>query len=81
MPNRLPAHLVRPVAYAIGKVVRVHRRKQKLSQEQFAELSGFHRTQIGFLERGERTPSVETVIAAARALKLRASDLLREAGY
>lgn len=81
MPNHPPAYLLRPVAYAIGRTVRAHRQKQKLSQEQFAGLSGVHRTQVGFLERGERTPGIETVVVAARALRMRASDLLREAGY
>jgi transcriptional regulator with XRE-family HTH domain len=81
MASRLPSRLARPLAYAIGQVVRAHRRERKLSQEQFAELAGFHRTQIGFLERGERTPNVQTMVDAARALKMHASDLLREAGY
>ena len=47
----------------------------------FAELTGHHRTYIGFLERGERSPNIETVQRVAQALGLNASDLLREAGY
>jgi transcriptional regulator with XRE-family HTH domain len=69
------------MAIAIGKVIRIKRLAQGLSQEQFADLAGVHRTQAGFLERGERTPSVFTVAQAARALKMLASDLLREAGF
>lgn len=52
-----------------------------LSQEQFAELTGHHRTYIGFLERGERSPNVSTLQRVAEALELNASDLLQEAGY
>ena len=81
MAPRPPSNLGRPLARAIGQVVRAHRINLKLSQEQFAEAAGFHRTQVGFLERGERTPNVQTVVDAASALNLRASDLLREAGY
>jgi transcriptional regulator with XRE-family HTH domain len=47
----------------------------------FAELTGHHRTYIGFLERGERSPNVETLQRVAQAFGLNASDLLREAGY
>lgn len=71
----------RTLARAIGRVVRERRTARGLSQEAFALLAGFHRTQVGFIERGERTPSVNTVADAARALNVRASDLLREAGY
>ena len=52
-----------------------------LSQEKFAELTEHHRTYIGFLERGERSPNVATLQRVATALKMKASDLLREAGY
>ena len=52
-----------------------------LSQEAFSELTGHHPNYIGFLERGERSPNVETLQRVAEALELNASDLLREAGY
>lgn len=78
-PGSSPAD--RTLARAIGRVVRERRTARKLSQEAFAQLAGFHRTQVGFIERGERTPNVQTVADAARALDVRASDLLREAGY
>ena len=71
----------REMAAAIGKAIRARRMAQGLSQEQFAELAGVHRTQAGFLERGERTPSVYTVAQAARALNTVASELLKQAGY
>nr|WP_133795647.1 helix-turn-helix transcriptional regulator [Prosthecobacter fusiformis] len=57
------------------------REERGLSQEDFAALTGHHRTYVGFLERGERSPNIETVERIALALELRASDLLREAGY
>jgi transcriptional regulator with XRE-family HTH domain len=53
----------------------------EISQEKFAELSEHHRTYIGFLERGERSPNVNTLQRVANALGTSASELLREAGY
>lgn len=76
----LPANS-KEIARKLGRVVRAYREARGLSQEDFAELTGHHRTYIGFLERGERSPNVETVHRIARALEMKASDLLREAGY
>jgi len=69
------------IAWNLGRVVRGYREARGLSQEDFAELTGHHRTYIGFLERGERSPNVETVHRIACALGMKASDLLKEAGY
>lgn len=69
------------IAKALGLVIRKERENLKLSQEDFAELTGHHRTYVGMLERGERSPNVVTLQLIAEALKMNASDLLREAGY
>jgi len=65
----------------VGKAVRRKREELGLSQEDFAELTGHHRTYIGFLERGERSPNIHTLNRVAEALQMKVSDLLREAGY
>ncbi len=44
-------------------------------------LIGVHRTQIGFVERGENTASIYALAVIAKGLGTRASDLLREAGF
>lgn len=64
----------------LGKTIRALREEKKVSQEQFAEMTGHHRTYIGFLERGERTPNVVTLKRVASALKMKTSELLRLAG-
>jgi transcriptional regulator with XRE-family HTH domain len=71
----------RKIACELGRVVRRRRESLGLSQEKFAELSDHHRTYIGLFERGERSPNVETLHRVAAALGVKASDLLREAGY
>lgn len=70
----------RAMARAVGKVIRKHRVARGLSQEGFADLIGVHRTQIGFVERGENTASIYTLAVFADGLGTRASELLKEAG-
>jgi ribosome-binding protein aMBF1 (putative translation factor) len=76
-----PPEKSRKIARDLGHIVRCKREQLGLSQEKFAELTEHHRTYIGFLERGERSPNVATLHRVAKALKMKASDLLREAGY
>ena len=68
-------------ALAVAKVLRVHRHALGLSQEAFAERVDLSKNYIGNLERGEYEPSVSTLARAAKQFNLKASDLLREAGY
>ena len=51
-----------------GAVVRARRHAAGLSQEALAVAAGLDRTYISMLERGERTPSLGTVLLLARAL-------------
>lgn len=51
-----------------GRAVRLQRTRLGLSQEQFAELVGLHRTYVGGIERGERNVSLLNIAAIARAL-------------
>ncbi len=48
--------------------IKRERSKLNLSQEEFAELTGFHRTYIGMLERGERNISLTNLERIANAL-------------
>jgi transcriptional regulator with XRE-family HTH domain len=64
---------------AIATVIRERRLARKLSQEKLAELSNLDRTFISMLERGVRQPTVATLFAIAKALGIRASDIVRDA--
>jgi transcriptional regulator with XRE-family HTH domain len=47
-----------------------------LSQEEFADVCGYHRTYIGAIERGERNITISTLEAIATALNLDVKELL-----
>ena len=44
-----------------GEKVAELRRKQHLSQEELADKCGIHRTYIGSIERGEKSPTLNTI--------------------
>jgi transcriptional regulator with XRE-family HTH domain len=48
-----------------------------ISQEKLGEMSGLHRTYIGYLERGEVNPSLLNILKVAAALKVDAAELVR----
>jgi transcriptional regulator with XRE-family HTH domain len=58
-------------------VVRRIRLKRGLTQEQFAEISGFSQQYLSGLEKGKRNPTVVTVFELASALGVSHIDLLR----
>jgi transcriptional regulator with XRE-family HTH domain len=53
-----------------GLTVRRLRQEQGLSQEDFADVCGLHRTYVGAVERGEKTVTIETARKIADALTL-----------
>ncbi|WP_457616701.1 helix-turn-helix domain-containing protein [Lutibacter sp.] len=59
-----------------GKRIRELREELKLSQEQLSFSTGFHRTYIGMIERGERNISLTNMAVFAKVFKLNLSDLL-----
>ena len=54
------------------------REEQKLTIEQLADLANVHRTTIGLLERGERTPTLQVAQQIASALGFPISYLLQK---
>ena len=61
----------------VGRNVRHFRVKRGLTQEQFAELSGFDQQYLSGLELGKRNPTIITVYEIATALGVSHLELLR----
>jgi transcriptional regulator with XRE-family HTH domain len=59
------------VARRFGENLRRHRNAVDVSQEELAPRCSLHRTEIGLLERGERTPRIDTLIKTASGLGIR----------
>jgi transcriptional regulator with XRE-family HTH domain len=64
---------------SFSQVVKKHREKRKLSRAALAEKSGLHQTYIGLLERGDRSPNLDTAKAIAKALGFSLGKLITEA--
>ena len=62
----------------VGRNVRLIRQKRSLTQEKFAEFSGFSQQYISSLERGLRNPTVVTLYELATVLGVRPADLIRQ---
>ncbi|RUS43553.1 helix-turn-helix domain-containing protein [Cohnella sp. AR92] len=54
----------------VGSKIRDYRKAKGLSQDQLAELCGFHFSYIGGVERGERNISLENLAKIAETLEL-----------
>ena len=59
-----------------GDRIRLLRVEKKLSQEALSFVTGFHRTYIGMIERGERNISLTNMAVFARVFEVNLSDLL-----
>jgi transcriptional regulator with XRE-family HTH domain len=61
---------------AFGKHLRDLRLSKKLSQEELAGRSGLAISQIGRFERGERSPTLSTILVLSKGLGLEPKKLL-----
>ena len=59
-----------------GLKIRKLREEKSLSQEKLSFLTGFHRTYIGMIERGERNISLTHMAVFAKVFELNLSELL-----
>jgi transcriptional regulator with XRE-family HTH domain len=58
-----------------GERIRALRKGKGWSQEELADKTGFHRTYIGMIERGERNPSLKNIEVFASVFGLSISKL------
>jgi len=60
----------------LGDNLRAARKALDMSQEQVAELSGVHATEVSRIEAGKRDPRVSTVERLAKAVQRKPGELL-----
>jgi transcriptional regulator with XRE-family HTH domain len=65
-----------PILTELAKKVRLRRYELGLTQEQLAERANFHVNYIGGIERGERNPSIESLVNLAKALEISPKELM-----
>lgn len=73
------AHVVKllksPGHQKFGKRIQQLRKQRGLTQEDLADLIGVDRSYMGFVERGERNPTLDKIIKIAKALKMTLSEI------
>ena len=62
----------------LGRNLRAQRTQRGMSQEDFAEFLGVHRTYMGGMERGERNLTLKSVERIAQRLGVDAVTLLQD---
>lgn len=63
------------ISKKIGKRIKKARVGRGMTQEQLAFEAGLNRAYIGYIERGERNPSTETLSRIAKALKVNLREI------
>lgn len=63
---------------SIGRNIRQYRLERDLRQEDLAAAAGVSANYMGMVERGEKTPSLETLVAILNALEISADMVLTD---
>ena len=65
------------VSKKVGIRIRLIRKEKGITQEGLALEAGLNRAYVGYIERGERNPSTETIAKVAKALKVPLEELFK----
>lgn len=65
-------------AALVGQVIQSYRLRKGMSQEVLSGLAGLDRTHYSKIERGLRSPTLDTLFKIAQALDIPASDIVRQ---
>ncbi len=65
-----------PIDMAFGKIVASMRQSLRISQAELGFKCGLHRTYIGALERGEKSPTLGTILKLAKGLEVTPNKLI-----
>ena len=61
----------------VGKKLNQLRNNKGLTQEDLAYKAGLNRAYVGYIERGERNPSIQTMAKLANVLKVELFELFK----
>ncbi|MCF8416645.1 MAG: helix-turn-helix transcriptional regulator [Crocinitomicaceae bacterium] len=64
------------VIHEFGLRIKQLRTEKNISQEKLSFETGFHRTYIGMIERGERNISISNIAVFAKVFEINLSELL-----
>lgn len=59
----------------LGKKIQKLRKEKGYTQEELADILGFSRVYMGYIEQGRESPSLKLLIKLARKLGVRVEDL------
>jgi transcriptional regulator with XRE-family HTH domain len=65
-----------PLTATLAANIRTYRETNALSQEEFADMCGLHRTYVGSVERGERNVTLSTLEVLASVIRVSVPQLL-----
>lgn len=65
-----------PLTATLAANIRAFREDKNLSQEEFADICGLHRTYVGSVERGERNVTLSTLEVFASVMGVSVPQLL-----
>ena len=65
-------------AETVGLLIREYRLRKGMSQEVLSGLAGLDRTHYSKIERGLRSPTIDTLFRIARALDVPPHEIIRE---
>ena len=64
-------------AELVGEILRSYRTNKKMSQELLSGLAGIDRTHYSKIERGLRSPTIDTLFKIANALDVPPEEIIR----
>lgn len=60
----------------LGKKIQKARKDKGITQEKLAEMADISRTHMGHIEQGRRQPTLDVVQKIAKALRMKANELI-----
>ena len=67
---------IKSIKKSFGLILQQLRKERGLSQEDLGYKNGYHRTYISLLERGQKSPSLQTIFQMAKALSVTPSEII-----